>query len=677
MKEYRIFLAYRTGQRSQRFAEEFWYFLNEDGDSKQKYGNVYYSILTEQGANYKKDIKEILEKTKYFVIPVTKHFFDGFLNKDTGEPNTNLITYIEIQTVLEINKERKMKMEKNPESSEFLEKIEIVFATLEKCPFLNNVTEVKAVFKDLADDFLCLKSTNVEGLVDTAPGEGRERLENELMRKLAKRMSSEEYIPQSFTQYIRRHYGNIKNNVYLTFKEELEDEKRYPFYRRVSGAKRIKILNFAGTSFIAGIEVADANEVQEPLRQWFETRILNGEIEATVVLTQPGSFADEDASNYKMYPRWPKVDTKKEIIKRNLDTLTAFQKKKKDAKLHLFTTDICLPYGIFIVECEDRDNDYMKIDLYAPVIGEDKYRPSFYLFRKNRETRELYNFFMKNFEDVLKTSKENVDDLKNRRYAEDKPWYISKRVIHQGKIDGTVNPHTVEAFKACIEKNYPIELDILFLKDGTPIVYRDEQVDGGRMLADYTYRELLEMENAGTLSIEGKAFGEICTFEELLERVNGEVPLMIELKSMEYNSENMEKIGLQSRAIVRMLSKYNGEYVITSSNPYILREVKNERPEIICGMIIPNFGGLKDVKEEQLKLRKNNAFLQIVKPDFVSCDISIIPDKDVDKLQKSRLYYSDNDKMPVIAWTIRDASQEQIARVYCDNYIIEGAETYI
>lgn len=61
-------------------------------------------------------------------------------------------------------------------------------------------------------------------------------------------------------------------------------------------------------------------------------------------------------------------------------------------------TEVVLPYAIMIVKFEEKEMDYMKIDLYSPYIIEKKERPSFYIFRNMQEN--LYQHFQNVFYNI-------------------------------------------------------------------------------------------------------------------------------------------------------------------------------------------------------------------------------------------------------------------------------------
>ncbi len=79
-----------------------------------------------------------------------------------------------------------------------------------------------------------------------------------------------------------------------------------------------------------------------------------------------------------------------EIIIRNLNKFYDLKMNAAGVRMKVYLTDIALPYGLMITEHENPENNHMKVDLYAALPGEDKYRPSFYLMENNLETNELY-----------------------------------------------------------------------------------------------------------------------------------------------------------------------------------------------------------------------------------------------------------------------------------------------
>lgn len=92
-------------------------------------------------------------------------------------------------------------------------------------------------------------------------------------------------------------------NVHIGKKNLVEG--RASIYDRLHGIKELTIVNFAATAFITGPLVDENYEGEgDELKRWFAEHLSSesdeDSIKVNVVLTNPGSYADKDASQYKM-----------------------------------------------------------------------------------------------------------------------------------------------------------------------------------------------------------------------------------------------------------------------------------------------------------------------------------------------------------------------------------------
>lgn len=218
---------------------------------------------------------------------------------------------------------------------------------------------------------------------------------------------------------IEKNFPPSLPNIYMASKEKIQD--LFPLDKRSAGAKRLVLINYAGTSFICGRAISD-----DVKNTWnlFLHNMYCGEGEVNVVLTKPGSPAAKDAEMYKMRPSTLKIPVQ-QIIETNIEDLLRTKAKYPDFHLNLFFTDVALPCAYFKSEFENPEFDNIKIDLYLPsfteyeeTILEDSgkhiyqicnkeeadgiLRQSFMIFRKENE--ELYQTFSNNIEQILRHS---------------------------------------------------------------------------------------------------------------------------------------------------------------------------------------------------------------------------------------------------------------------------------
>ena len=228
---------------------------------------------------------------------------------------------------------------------------------------------------------------------------------------------------------------------------------------------------------------------------------------------------------------------------------------------------------------------------------------------------------------------------------------------HRGLHGDGVPENSLDAFARAASHRYGIELDVQLSKDGVPVVFHDDsllRVCGVDALV--RERDLSELKE---LRLEGKEEHRIPTLAEVLEIVDGRVPLLIELKT--------GSKGLWS-AVVPLLDDYRGSFCIESFDPRLLAEVGRSRPRFARGQLVG-----RSVKEKHTKSLFLNIFLVslmshvISRPDFVACDVNMKGNLSVYLCRK--LFC-----VPVFGWTVRTDRQYAACRAKKMNTIFEEIE---
>lgn len=76
------------------------------------------------------------------------------------------------------------------------------------------------------------------------------------------------------------------------------------------------------------------------------------------------------------------------------------------------------------------------------------------------------------------------------------------------------------------------------------------------------------------------------------------------------------------------------------------------------------------VDEENKKMHREQLYMQIVQPDFISYDLRDLPNQRIQNLCKQH-------NIPLLAWTVKDVDDQETAEENCDNIIIEGSDSYL
>lgn len=146
---------------------------------------------------------------------------------------------------------------------------------------------------------------------------------------------------------------------------------------------------------------------------------------------------------------------------------------------------------------------------------------------------------------------------------------------HRGLWGGEVPENSKAAFRLAVQKGFAIELDVQLSRDGEVMVFHDYALT--RMcqkdvrLSDLTAEELA----ACTL---GDSEETIPTLREVLEIVDGRVPLLVELKGESGNTALCP-------AVAALLDGYGGEWCVESFNPLLLRWFKKHRKKAVRGLL--------------------------------------------------------------------------------------------
>ena len=235
-------------------------------------------------------------------------------------------------------------------------------------------------------------------------------------------------------------------------------------------------------------------------------------------------------------------------------------------------------------------------------------------------------------------------------------WLFTRPIAHRGLHCADIPENSLKAFEAAIQHGYAIELDVHLTDDHNVIVFHDDTLY--RMTGQDGYVSNLNAETLQNYKLE-KTDQCIPLFSEVLQLVNGQVPLLIEIKS-----ENAA-VGLLEKALMKELSDYKGEYAIQSFNPYTLLWFKENYPDVLRGQLSCFFTDnhtLSALKKSFLKRMKFNKKTQ---PDFVSYCNANLPNKYVSK-------YVATTGGCVLAWTIRSEEERAAVAPYCNNFIFEN-----
>ncbi len=183
------------------------------------------------------------------------------------------------------------------------------------------------------------------------------------------------------------------------------------------------------------------------------------------------------------------------------------------------------------------------------------------------------------------------------------------KVAHRGlhSIFEDTPENSMPAFEKAIEHGFAIETDIHITRDGEVVVFHDDKlirmcgVEG--KIEDKTLAELRELRLGGTDH-------KIPTLRELLELVDGKVPLLIEFKT-----KSPKTCKPLCRAANEILKDYKGKYFMQSFYPPAVMWYRRHRKDILRGQLSTAEFDEKGIHMTALSLMILNC---LSRPDFVS-----------------------------------------------------------
>lgn len=147
---------------------------------------------------------------------------------------------------------------------------------------------------------------------------------------------------------------------------------------------------------------------------------------------------------------------------------------------------------------------------------------------------------------------------------------VLKGVAHRGLWNKEVSENSLEAFRLALKNNVAIELDIHLTKDNDLVVIHDEKLErltGKSGIVEHlTTKELQDNYKL----LDGQ---KIPRFEEVLELVNEQVPILVELKVYEKNYKPLAK---KAEEVLTKYIKDKKNIVLISFDPRSLWPFKGK-----------------------------------------------------------------------------------------------------
>ena len=230
-------------------------------------------------------------------------------------------------------------------------------------------------------------------------------------------------------------------------------------------------------------------------------------------------------------------------------------------------------------------------------------------------------------------------------------WVGAHNYAHRGLHAPGVPENSCAAIEHAIAGGYGIECDVQRSGDGQPVVFHDFDLD--RLTQESGPVARRSAAQLGAMQLSGTA-QTIPTLRQVLKLVDGQVPILIEVKS-----SREQRVAATCLAVRRVLEGYTGAHGVMSFDPRVAGWFRRHSPHTVRGLVVT------EGEDRALpgRIRRHLA-LWHARPDFLAYDIRDLP---------SRFAASQRRRgIPVATWTVRSAEHRDRAAVHADAPIFEG-----
>ncbi len=243
------------------------------------------------------------------------------------------------------------------------------------------------------------------------------------------------------------------------------------------------------------------------------------------------------------------------------------------------------------------------------------------------------------------------------------PEFLSAPIAHRAFHDAEqgIPENSRAAVQRAVRAGYGIEIDVHLSADGQAIVFHDDTLDrlthSTGPMAKRTARELADLVLVGSDE-------HIPTLADILDLVDGQVPILIEIKDQ--SGAIGEGEDQLERAVASDLADYAGPVAVMSFNPHVIAAIRNHAPDIPRGLVTSGFIPSKwpQISPETCTHLRSIADFGRVGASFISHDWTDLGSPRVAELKSNGT--------PILCWTVTTAQIEAEARRVADNITFEG-----
>lgn len=223
--------------------------------------------------------------------------------------------------------------------------------------------------------------------------------------------------------------------------------------------------------------------------------------------------------------------------------------------------------------------------------------------------------------------------------------YSSVKFAHRGLHGEGIAENSLSAFKAAVDAGFGIELDVRLSRDGVLVVFHDDDLK--RICGDERRVDEVDLAELSKMSLSGTEDG-VPTLAEVLELVDGRVPLLVEIKELSGSAVSTEA--------AKMLADYKGDFIVESFNPLSLKNFKRKLPGVPVGILSMRFE-----RDERFAIRFRNFLLGALLTNFL-CRPNFIAYQNEDGGRFAVKLLGGVFGAPRFAWTVRSEEEEATAK---------------
>jgi glycerophosphoryl diester phosphodiesterase len=236
-------------------------------------------------------------------------------------------------------------------------------------------------------------------------------------------------------------------------------------------------------------------------------------------------------------------------------------------------------------------------------------------------------------------------------------WLGEWDYAHRGLHGPGVPENSPAAFAAAIGRGMGIECDVQRSQDGRAMVFHDATLD--RMTAAQGRVDAFGSAQLGAIQLTGGT-DTIPSLRQVLDQVDGQVPVLIEIKSARAPGVSRGRYSALCLAVRRELEGYQGAVAVMSFDPRVVRWFAEHSPMTVRGLVVTEENG-----KTLAGMIRRRLSLWHARPDFLAYDIRDLP---------SRFALGQRRRgLPLLTWTVRSAEHRERAAEYTDAPIAEGA----